>query len=93
MLNDSSSGYLQNCCYSKQLSMALLHASHPPAQTCGGEDILYIYFFLIFPGHRILDPIRPCAGLAVGSTSVRGKLLGLSCHLGSRRTTEPPPEW
>ena len=50
MLNDHSRGYLQNCCYSKQLSMALLHSSHPPAQTCGGEDILYI-FFLIFPGH------------------------------------------
>ena len=30
--------------------MALLHVSYPPAQTCGGEDILYI-FFLIFPGH------------------------------------------
>ena len=26
--------------------MALLHASHPPAQTYGGEDILYIFFFL-----------------------------------------------
>ena len=22
-------------------SMALLHVSYPPAQTCGGEDILY----------------------------------------------------
>ena len=43
-------GYLQNCCYTVQLSMALLHVSHPPVQTCGGEDILYI-FFLIFPGH------------------------------------------
>ena len=32
--------------------MALLHVSHPPAQTGGGEDILYIYiFFLICPGH------------------------------------------
>ena len=32
--------------------MALLHVSHPPAQTCRGEDILYIYFFfVIFPGH------------------------------------------
>ena len=51
MLNDHSRGYLQNCCYSKQLSVALLHASHPPAQTCGGEDIRYIYIFLIFPGH------------------------------------------
>ena len=57
MLNDGSRGYLQNCCYVKQLSMALLHVSHPPAQTCGGEDILYIYTFLIFPGHRVLDPI------------------------------------
>ena len=45
MLNDHARGYLQNCCYSKQLSMALLHASHPPVQTCGGEDIIYIYFF------------------------------------------------
>ena len=36
MLNDHSRGYLQNCCYAKQLSMARLHASHPPAQTCGG---------------------------------------------------------
>ena len=50
MLNDGSRGYLQNCCYAKQLSMALLHVSNPPGQTCGGEDILYI-FFLIFPGH------------------------------------------
>ena len=31
--------------------MALLHVSLSPAQTCGGEDILYIYIFLIFPGH------------------------------------------
>ena len=41
-------------------SMALLHVSHPPAQTFGGEDILYIYiyfFFLIFTGHQVLDPI------------------------------------
>ena len=44
MLNDRSRGYLQNCCYSK-LSMALIHVSHPPAQTCGGEDIPYIYIF------------------------------------------------
>ena len=44
MLNDPSRGYLQNCCYSKQFSMALLHVSHPPAQICGGEAILYIYF-------------------------------------------------
>ena len=50
MLNNCSRGYLQNCSYSKQLSMALLYESHPPAQTCGGEDILYI-FFPIFPGH------------------------------------------
>ena len=45
VLNNRSRGYLKNCRYSKQLSMALLHVSHPPAQTCGGEDILYIYFF------------------------------------------------
>ena len=51
MLNDRSRGSLQNCCYSKQLSIALLHASHPLAQTCGGEVIIYIYKFLIFPGH------------------------------------------
>ena len=58
MLNNCSRGYMQNCCYAKQLSMALLHVSHPPAQTCGGDDILYIYiFFLIFPGHWVLDPI------------------------------------
>ena len=45
MLNDHSRGYLQNGCYSKRLSMALLHASHPSAQTSGDEDILYIYIF------------------------------------------------
>ena len=56
MLNELSRGYLQNCCYSKQLSMAPFHVSHPPAQTCGGENTLYIYF-LIFPGHWVLDPI------------------------------------
>ena len=44
MLNDCSRGYLQNCCYAKQFSMALLHAFHPQAQTCGGEDILCMYF-------------------------------------------------
>ena len=49
MLNDHSRGYLQNCRNSEQLSVALLHACNPPAQTCGGEDILYIYIFLIFP--------------------------------------------
>ena len=27
----------------EQLSMALLHVSHPPAQTGGGEDIIYIF--------------------------------------------------
>ena len=48
MLNDHSRGYLQSCCYSKQLSMALLHVSYPPAQICGGEDILHISFFLYF---------------------------------------------
>ena len=31
-------------CYAEQLSIAQLHLSHPPLQTCGGEDILYIYF-------------------------------------------------
>ena len=31
--------------------MALLHVSLPVAQTGGGEDILYIFFSLIFPGH------------------------------------------
>ena len=51
MLNDHSRGYLQNCCYAKQLSMALLHVSYLPVQACGGEDILYVYIFLIFPGH------------------------------------------
>ena len=30
--------------------MALLHVSQPPVQTWS-EDILYIYFFLIFPGY------------------------------------------
>ena len=30
--------------------MALLHVPLPPAQTGGGEDIIYI-FFLIFPEH------------------------------------------
>ena len=57
MLNDRSRGYLQNCCYSKQLSMALLHASHSPAQTCGGWGQPIYIFFLIFPAHRVLDPI------------------------------------
>ena len=42
MLNDHSRGYLQDCCYATQLSMALLHVSHPPAQTYGVEDIIYI---------------------------------------------------
>ena len=45
MLNDLSRGYLQNCCYLKQLWMALLHVSYPPAQSGGGEDILYTYIF------------------------------------------------
>ena len=44
MLNDGSRGYLKNCCYAKQLSMALLHVSHPPVQTCRAEDISYFYF-------------------------------------------------
>ena len=33
-----------SCCYAKQLWMALLRVSLPPAQACGGEDILYIFF-------------------------------------------------
>ena len=49
MLNDCSRGYLQNCCYAKQLSMALLHVSHPPVQTCGGGG-WGCPIFLIFPG-------------------------------------------
>ena len=56
MLNDCSRGYLQNCCYSKQLSMALLQESHPPPQTCGGEDILYIFFSISWTPW-VLDPI------------------------------------
>ena len=69
MLNDRSRGNLQNCCYSKQLSMALLPASHPPAQTCGGEDILYVYIFLIFSGHRVLGPItNPYVAPLLGCT-------------------------
>ena len=79
MLNDCSRGYLHNCCYSKPLSMALLHASHPPAQTCGGEDIPYIdiYFFLIFPDNEFWTPLQipiwgiplaaPCYMASVGS--------------------------
>ena len=36
MLNDCSRGYLQNCCYVKQLSMALLYVSHlPSSDLCG----------------------------------------------------------
>ena len=54
MLNDHSRGYLQSCCYSKQLSMALLlHASHPAAQTCRGHHVgvcvcvcVYIYVYI-----------------------------------------------
>ena len=49
--------------------MALLHASQPPAQACGGEDTLYIYIFLIFPGHQVLDPIaNPYLGPPFGCT-------------------------
>ena len=44
MLNDHTRGKLQSCCYAKQLWMALLHLSLPPAQACGGEDILYLFF-------------------------------------------------
>ena len=47
---------LENCWYAEQLSMALLHVSHPPVQTCGGEDILYFLNYF-------LDPItNPCLG-------------------------------
>ena len=42
MVNDHSRGYLQNCCYSKQLSMALLHASHPQIRLVGVRTS-YIY--------------------------------------------------
>ena len=84
MLNDRSRGCLQNCCYSKWLSMALLHASHPPAQTCGGEDILYMYIFLIFPGHRVLNPItNPYLGPPLGCTllqSLRKRMLERTYH-------------
>ena len=55
MLNDGSRSYLQNCCYAKQLSMALLHVFHFPVQTCGDEAILY--FFNISWTPRVLDPI------------------------------------
>ena len=34
--------------------MALLRVSHPPVQTCGGEDILYFY---ISWTPRVLDPV------------------------------------
>ena len=30
-------------------SMALFHVSHPPAQTDGGEDIVYIYLYFLDP--------------------------------------------
>ena len=43
MLKDHSRSYLQNCSYAKQLSKVMLHVSHPPAQTCGDEDSIYIY--------------------------------------------------
>ena len=44
MLNDHARGKLQSCCYPKQFWMTLLHVSLPPAQACGGEGILYIFF-------------------------------------------------
>ena len=76
MLSNCSRAYLQNCCYSKQISKALLHASHPPAQTCGGEDILYIYFFLVFPGRQVLGPItNPYLGSPLAAPCYN------SCHL------------
>ena len=55
MLNDHSRGYMQNLLF-KTILMALLYAFQPPAQSCRGEDIIYI-FFLIFSGHRVLDLI------------------------------------
>ena len=79
MLNDCSRGYPQNCCYSKQLSMALLHASHPPAQSGGGEDILYI-FFLIFP--RYLDFWTPLQ-IPIWGTPLAARCYILSLSLPS----------
>ena len=48
--------------------MALLHVSFPPAQACGGEDILYI--FIIFPGHlEFWTPLQiPSWGPPLGCT-------------------------
>ena len=77
MLNNRSRGCLQNCSYSKQLSMALLLVSHPSAQACGGEDILFI--FLIFLGHpEFWTPLQiPIWGptLAAPCYKMSGKLL------------------
>ena len=45
----------------KQLWMALLQVTLPPAQTGGGEDIIYI--FLIFPGHlEFWTPLKSLFG-------------------------------
>ena len=52
MLNDMSEVSYKTC-YAEQLSMALLHVFLPPVQTCGGEDILYIYIYFKY----FLDPI------------------------------------
>ena len=61
--------------------MALLHVCLPPAQACGGEYILYI-FFLIFPGH-----LEFCTPL---QTPVWGPALGCTLfHFGSIRFSVP----
>ena len=56
--------------------MTLLQASHPLAQTCWGEDILYIFFFLIFPGHlEFWTPLQiPSWGLPLGCTLLQEEL-------------------
>ena len=76
--------------------MALLHVSHPPAQTCGGEDILYI-FFLIFPGHKVLHPItNPCWGPPLAAPCYIPSSL-CTCKYGTTGSTShlaesPPPQ-
>ena len=79
MLNDCFRGYLQNCCYSKQLSMALLHVSHPRAQT----SYIYIFFFSsISWTHWVLDPI---INPHLGSPPLGCTLL--QCHCWNRHET------
>ena len=70
MLNDRSRGYLQNCCYSKQLSMALLHASHPQIRLVGVRTSYIYIFFLIFPGNlEFWTPLQiPSWGPPLGCT-------------------------